>query len=447
MLNPILYSNTDRTVVLIDIPTSIAEAQGNKHCSTATVLLSCKAYEEPFVIRNEPKSENAIASAANNTVERELHQQYLAFILPALDEIRSARPSPWCIERTLLEPRFEKLSLHPDKDGSSSERGPDSPLVNDAQNVSIELNLKQTISALRGVNLTWHPKFTHLMSISVHHSSTKDKPKSQEPWQPWACVFSNDKKIPMQLSIQECDNHQQQFRFIIPPLSSFILNDVFDVRLFRNILPDLGIPLNYFDFVLLDPPWPNASARRKGEYNAFRNRKYLEGKLRGLNFTKLLAEGGYVGIWITSKSAIRKFVVGEDGLFRRHRIKLVEEWIWLKVTAKGEPFLSLDSYWRKPYEILLLGQKETLRHGEIDLSNSRNQPTKKVIAGVPDFHSRKPCLRSLIEPMMPDPDNYNAMELFARHLTAGWWSLGDEVLKYNWEGYWAGQNKNITEST
>ncbi len=37
---------------------------------------------------------------------------------------------------------------------------------------------------------------------------------------------------------------------------------------------------------------------------------------------------------------------------------------------------------------------------------------------------------------MPDPSDYQALEIFARNLTAGWWSCGDEVLKFNWEGCW-----------
>ena len=55
---------------------------------------------------------------------------------------------------------------------------------------------------------------------------------------------------------------------------------------------------------------------------------------------------------------------------------------------------------------------------------------------VPDLHSRKPCLKELIETLLLDANHYRALEVFARHLVAGWWSWGDECLKFNWEGNW-----------
>ena len=34
------------------------------------------------------------------------------------------------------------------------------------------------------------------------------------------------------------------------------------------------------------------------------------------------------------------------------------------------------------------------------------------------------------------PKKYLALEIFARNLTAGWWSWGDEVLEYQKKKYW-----------
>ncbi|KAK3066141.1 hypothetical protein LTS18_001974, partial [Coniosporium uncinatum] len=51
----ILYQNERKDVILVDIPTSIAVAQGRKD----QALLSAFPQAEPFVSHNEPKPEKA----------------------------------------------------------------------------------------------------------------------------------------------------------------------------------------------------------------------------------------------------------------------------------------------------------------------------------------------------------------------------------------------------
>jgi len=60
---------------------------------------------------------------------------------------------------------------------------------------------------------------------------------------------------------------------------------------------------------------------------------------------------------------------------------------------------------------------------------------RRVLVGVPDLHSRKPNLKSIFEQVMKK-EKYEALEVFARNLTAGWWGWGDEVLKFQSEEYW-----------
>ena len=102
----------------------------------------------------------------------------------------------------------------------------------------------------------------------------------------------------------------------------------------------------------------------------------------------------------------------------------------------------MDGIWRKPYEILVIGRKP---------ANMADAPvdgiTRRVIAAVPDVHSRKPNLRELFERLFfaspsPSPSGgstgmpYSALEVFARNLTAGWWACGDEVLRFNANDWW-----------
>lgn len=44
-----------------------------------------------------------------------------------------------------------------------------------------------------------------------------------------------------------------------------------------------------------------------------------------------------------------------------------------------------------------------------------------------------PCVE-LVESYLPGA--YRACEIFGRDLTEGWFTWGDEALKFNWEGHW-----------
>lgn len=114
--------------------------------------------------------------------------------------------------------------------------------------------------------------------------------------------------------------------------------------------------------------------------------------------------------------------------FEEWNVRLCEEWIWAKVTTEGECVSELDGVWRKPYEVLLLG----MRDDESGDGVVEEKVKRRVIVGVPDLHSRKPCLKTLLEPLLPQ--GYRALEIFARNLTQGWCAWGNEVLKFNWEG-------------
>jgi hypothetical protein len=200
-----------------------------------------------------------------------------------------------------------------------------------------------------------------------------------------------------------------------------------------------------------------------------------------------IAPAGFVAVWITNKPKIRRLLVAreEDAapsrrnsptsasasspppahspvsaepgqywsmetLFEHWGLTLVEEWVWIKTTTVGEPLTDLQSAWRKPYEILLIGRSQ---------QQPASKARRRVIAGVPDLHSRKPSLKEPVEsfllrrqappppphspprPLLTPQNNekrasYRALEIFARHLTHGWWAWGDEVLKFNWDAAW-----------
>lgn len=125
----------------------------------------------------------------------------------------------------------------------------------------------------------------------------------------------------------------------------------------------------------------------------------------------------------------------------------------MKITSAGEPVSPVDALWRKPYEVLVIGCfpgfpldsggslrsfSSALDDDDPALNNVNKDGIKRrVLAAVPDVHSRKPNLRELFERVFFVDCQYSAMEVFARYLTAGWWACGDEVVRFNEDVWWA----------
>ncbi|KAL8906986.1 MAG: hypothetical protein Q9207_001672 [Kuettlingeria erythrocarpa] len=255
-------------------------------------------------------------------------------------------------------------------------------------------------------------------------------------------VVSNPFELPALL-----DDLETTERYRIPPLSVFILSTIGkrEVSVFSKsaykLLPEpsMSAAPGQFDFILLDPPWDNKSARRSRQYQT--QRKAEEDPLRVLADTlgKHIAPGGVVACWITNKQSVRDSAIQA---FETWGVELVEEWAWLKTTVHGDPICAIDGLMRRPYETLLVGRHMDLAIAQEDNLATNDAKKYRLILGVPDLHSRKPCLKTLIEPMMKNISSYRALEIFARNLTAGWWSWGDEVLKYNRESYWTKDGPN-----
>ncbi len=141
-----------------------------------------------------------------------------------------------------------------------------------------------------------------------------------------------------------------------------------------------------FDLIVLDPPWPNRSARRKKDsYRTAPDMQSVRQLLSLVPVAPKLKPGGLVAVWVTNKPAITELLTAPRGVFSEWGVELVDTWTWLKITAAGEPMFSLDSLWRKPWEQLLVAAKIG--------SRQRWPRDGRVIVGVPDAHSRKPHLR------------------------------------------------------
>ena len=66
-----------------------------------------------------------------------------------------------------------------------------------------------------------------------------------------------------------------------------------------------------------------------------------------MNIDSYLEHNALVGIWVTNKASRRGHVLGPGGLFETWNVGLMEEWIWVKTTTKGEPMFDIDDAMRK----------------------------------------------------------------------------------------------------
>ncbi|POR31441.1 Uncharacterized protein TPAR_08349 [Tolypocladium paradoxum] len=208
---------------------------------------------------------------------------------------------------------------------------------------------------------------------------------------------------------------------VIPPDANYLHGSIHDLR--QTLLDTAP----RFDLIVLDPPWPNRSARRRTDkYATAAGLPEIRELLTSIPVSAHLAPGGLVAIWITNKARIPELLASPAGVFASWGLELATEWTWVKITGSGEPLYDIDSLWRKPWEKLLIAKPRGTR------TPTALRP--RVIIAAPDIHSRKPSLRGLFQDVLGQ--SYVGLEIFARNLTAGWWSWGDEVLRFQEATHW-----------
>ena len=462
----IIYQNNERTVTLLDIPTSIAVAQGGNSNIVRKTIYSCEPLQNPFR-DNEPKSIKAKEQSDLRAADSGLDSIHASVIGDALTEVRSRHHGAWCLPRRWQAHRPRKTKKRKAEQANIKQSSEESIETKSQNGNSSTCEGMGEMGEIKPTTLeSMLTKLVHRDSISVSSpvttmscsATSATRPISDEEAnnndvdslldrRPWEGVFHNplQQQLDLTLDIQNgaADGRVAQFRFHVPEQSTFLLGDCSDTSEFRNSLrhvsQEYDIPRT-FDFILLDPPWPNASAKRAKAYGTKHYIRDMKPFLLRMDLDAYMAPGCFVGVWVTNSPGVRSLVLEKGGLFEAWNVCLKEEWLWAKTTTKGEPTTPLDGLWRKPYESLLLGQRPNDPLESADPSDSFGDVKRRVIIAVQDLHSRKPCLKRLIEPLMADRHSYRALEVFARHLVAGWWSWGDEALKFNCEDYWTSEN-------
>ncbi|MCJ1335420.1 hypothetical protein MMC09_000690 [Bachmanniomyces sp. S44760] len=416
----ILYQDHEKNITLIDIPTSISLAQCPSE-RTQPILLSSTPLEKPYE-STEPKSEAARANVQSR-MEGVCNGSkiYLELMRQGLERIRHHHKGPWCLPRQISSFKTERQRKKRKVDSISDIVNEDKPGGEPVLPVYKARGVYQ-VPELACLTLpVSEGTVTHSSSIAVANRIVSNP---------------NGSTVPLNVGAPP-----QQF--MVPPHSWFLLANIDSqsAEIFQKLaLEELprqsrSAGPGQFDFILLDPPWENRSVKRSRRYTT----KQDEDPMRALRdkLGRHIAPAGLVAIWITNKPKVKEAALEA---FSMWGVSLIEEWVWLKVTLNGEPVYELEGLWRKPYEILLLGRKMIDRPEtddalkRVDLRPGGNV---KLLVGVPDLHLRKPCLKELIEPILPAAGGYRALEIFARVLTEGWWSWGNEVLKFNWTGHWS----------
>ncbi|KAF2216820.1 hypothetical protein CERZMDRAFT_108740 [Cercospora zeae-maydis SCOH1-5] len=414
MTTGILWQNAETTIALIDIPLSIAAAQSTKEKPWTDSLLSVAALEVPFptqICKDIKGARNLPSNAADDFP----HQEYRVLLEKALEETDSCHKGAWCQPRPFVSAKCErshgKRKAHDVFASNQSSDLPANILSNITQSCLTPPDVHFEVGD--GVDDGDYEPGSHL----CYHSKSPTN---------------------MVLSHHDLDTAKSNnYKFRIPAGAAFVLANCSNPEAFHDVVNPRRLN---FDFILMDPPWPNRSVKRTHKtpgtsYATISTLKDISHLLLNLNLSCLLSRTGYMGIWVTNKAAIRTLLVGPGGLFEHWEVELAEEWIWLKTTTRGEPVTPLEGTWngKRPYEVLLVARKRTSNTTET------GEIKRRVVIAVPDLHSRKPCLKKMIETLIGTDGD--VLEIFARHLVAGWWSWGNECVKFNWEGYWQSVNE------
>ncbi|KAF2869895.1 MT-A70-domain-containing protein [Massariosphaeria phaeospora] len=450
----ILYQNVERDITLVDIPTSIAVAQVQ-----GDILLSTPPLEVPILLddKHVPKTEKAKAKKDEYLSGAKQHMEYKPIIEQALSEIRNHVSGSWCAPRKLMAqvPRRGESDMEiddPEKELESRLREWAALIGSKGEEEAFDFQKMMASLGASEPDATSTEKVVQkwLMShgpardtINIATRDITSTTESESPEEPWTSSFHNPDDHALDMAVFENSSHSEgsseEYRFRIPPRATLFLSDsthsdAFRAS-FREVTDEYKLP-RHFDLILLDPPWPNGSAKRKGAYEQIGGMPYVTKMLLSMDIDNYLEHNALLGLWITNKESMRERVLGKGGLFESWNVGLIEEWIWVKTTVNGEPMFDMDSPLRKPYEVLLLG-----RAAPNSWTTMVHAPSikKRVVAAVPDVHSRKPCLKEMLEPYMPELRDYSALEIFSRYLVAGWTSWGNEVLKFNWDKYWTSE--------
>ena len=171
----ILFQNASKSLTLLDIPRSIATAQGTADNPSHGILYSVSALEKPWV-STEPKSEKAKANVASHGMASEINLAVDDLVQQALEELKAVWKGDWCLGRKLRSEQSRSIELRDPSlcasEGSSTGWKVLEPLILE----------KTRTDALRFQDLQGRPvsnsspRFGSLILTPVTHHDAKSSP-------------------------------------------------------------------------------------------------------------------------------------------------------------------------------------------------------------------------------------------------------------------------------
>lgn len=423
----ILYNSPDQKTFILDIPASIELAQSlpGTYSRLPKRRLYSTTVKDPYPSSTEPKTDAARARVLANIPdsERVFLDGIDSFVKAAYEKIQKERgfSGTWC------DPRH----VPPEEETAGETSRKKRKFELDAQDlIPINDNLGGPPIILSASSVNEFSSLFELQGVQVRNPALRT-------------ATIRIKHVPACGDDSHAEKYTKYTKYTVPPETSFILGTLSHPSNHQmdsiSIIPSLP-ETTKFNLILLDPPWPNRSVRRSSQYHThtYLEMDSLTAIMQGISIAHLNREDhqkAVVGIWTTNSAKSRQAAYSA---LDSANLEVTEEWVWLKVTEKGEPVVPIDGLWRKPYEVLLIGTPKTTETG---LKGS-SKPLRRLIVAVPDMHSRKPNLKDLFEKLFfprhePSTQTYTALEVFARNLTSGWYSCGNDVLRFNADQWWS----------
>ncbi|KAF4306549.1 MT-A70-domain-containing protein [Botryosphaeria dothidea] len=441
-MSSIIWHNDDWTVFVIDGPGSITAAQVMKGQPVIYRIVSQMARAKLW---DPVKADD---DWRWSTKMQKHHTEIISIITDALEEISNAlKTQPWCNERVTTHYKISTKLLQEIVDGHLVVKEIETQNLVSTATATNPVANHQPAGAndtqAQGQNAGPEDQSNADLVGNVHDGNLATPQPIKSALKP-TNFYHNHRDYPIKILVRPEDSKIRSRPFWIPPHAAFLLSDCHDAHLLKQSVQFMHDKHNHpdqFDLILMDPPWPNSSAEDKGGYKTFPMVEDMNVMWLHMNLSSYMATGCIVAVWITNREMVRNQVLGPGGLFDRWGVDLIEEWIWIKTTPNGVPLCPLDTEKRKPWETLLVGQKSH------NVPSTGNKPVqRRVIAGAPDLHSRKPCLKEVFELFMRKKEGeYMALEIFARACVSGWWSWGDEAIKFNWENFWQKAKENTDQ--
>ncbi|KAF3005646.1 hypothetical protein E8E13_003561 [Curvularia kusanoi] len=292
----ILYQSADREITLIDIPLSIALAQGR-----TDTLLSTPPLQTPIQTKEEHQQKSSKTKTAQWT-DTTHHEIYKPLISQALLDIKAHVSGSWCLPRKILptdKKDAEKELEHHFREWAAAHS-------EEANTLSPSLDFQAMMASLGAPDAQPVQNSVQWSMTTSPANTTFSQPSTTSPWTP---SFYNASPTHLHLSLSHPTTPTTPHTFTLPPFSAYTLTNCDHPDTFRTTFRALTLTHSLprtFPLILLDPPWPNRSAKRKHAYEQIGGMPYLKRLLLRMDIDEYLAPGGIVGVWITNKVGVRE---------------------------------------------------------------------------------------------------------------------------------------------